>query len=160
MPLTNSFIGVNRRSLVLGALALGSLSLALAKDEQTLTIQVWKDPNCGCCRDWISHIEKNGFSVKVMDEGNPSARSELGVPVKYASCHTALVAGYFIEGHVPALDIKKMLAQKPIALGLAVPGMPLGSPGMDGGVYGGRRDPFKVLLIQKDGSASVYNSYS
>ena len=160
MPLTNSFICVNRRSLVLGALALGLSSLALARDKQNLSIQVWKDPNCGCCRDWISHIEKNGFSVKVMDEGKPSARSELGVPEQYASCHTPLVAGYFIEGHVPVLDIKKMLAQKPNALGLAVPGMPLGSPGMDGGVYGGRRDPFKVLLIQKDGSASVYNSYS
>ena len=87
-------------------------------------------------------------------------RSRLGMPQKYGSCHTALVQGYVIEGHVPAADIRRLLKEKPKALGLAVPGMPIGSPGMDGPAYVGQRDPYKVLLIQKDGSVEVFNSYS
>ncbi len=82
------------------------------------------------------------------------------MPQKYGSCHTALVQGYVIEGHVPAEDIRRLLKERPDALGLAVPSMPLGSPGMDGPAYGGRRHPYQVLLVQKDGSAQVFNSYS
>ncbi|MGB3068409.1 MAG: DUF411 domain-containing protein [Ottowia sp.] len=125
-----------------------------------MPIQVWKDPNCGCCKDWITHLEENGFSVSVYDQGNNAARSRLGMPKKYASCHTALVQGYVIEGHVPASDIRRLLKEKPAGLGLAVPGMPVGSPGMDGPAYGDRRDPYQVLLIQKNESAIVFNSYT
>ena len=96
----------------------------------------------------------------MIDQGNNAMRSRLGMPQKHGSCHTALVQGYVIEGHVPAADIRRLLKEKPKALGLAVPGMPIGSPGMDGPAYGGQRDPYKVLLIQKDGSVEVFNSYS
>jgi hypothetical protein len=123
-------------------------------------IEVWKDPNCGCCGDWVVHLENNGFEVKVNDIGNAAARSRLGVQVKYGSCHTALVGGYAIEGHVPAADILRLLKERPLAVGLAVPGMPVGSPGMDGEVYGNRRDPYDVLLLAKNGEARVFNSYN
>lgn len=148
-----------RRRLLLGAMALGSFPL-VAVTAPRVPIQVWKDPNCGCCKDWITHLEENGFSVSVHDQGNNAARSRLGMPKKYASCHTALVQDYVIEGHVPASDIQRLLKEKPAALGLAVPAMPIGSPGMDGPTYGGRRDPYQVLLIQKNESATVFNSYT
>ncbi len=149
-----------RRTLLLGALALGISPLAAATAPQPIAIQVWKDPDCGCCGDWIAHLEKNGFTASTIDQGNDAARARLGMPQKYGSCHTALVQGYVIEGHVPAADIQRLLKEKPRALGLAVPGMPIGSPGMDGAVYNGRLDPYRVLLIHKDGSAEVFNSYS
>ena len=122
-------------------------------------IEVWKDPNCGCCKDWVTHLEKSGFKVKVNQSGNEVVRDRLGMPKQLGSCHTALVAGYAIEGHVPASDIKRLLKEKPTAVGLSVPGMPVGSPGMDGAVYGGRKDPFAVLLVSKNGSSRVYQGY-
>ena len=123
-------------------------------------LEVWKDPNCGCCQDWVDHMQANGFAVKVHATGNNAVRARLGLPPKLGSCHTALVGGYLVEGHVPASDVRKLLQQKPKALGLAVPGMPVGSPGMDGAVYGDRRDPYDVLLVAHDGSTRVFNSYN
>lgn len=123
-------------------------------------IQVWKDPNCGCCADWIDHVEAAGFPTAVFDHGNTAARRRLGMPAKYGSCHTARVGDYVIEGHVPAADIQRLLDEAPDALGLAVPGMPIGSPGMDGPAYGGRRDRYHVLLIRQDGSAGIFNTHS
>jgi hypothetical protein len=149
-----------RRVWLLGMLALGTTSIAVAAKPPAIPVEVWKDPNCGCCKDWIAHMEKNGFAVTVKDQGNNAARARLGMPQKFGSCHTAVVQGYVIEGHVPASDIQRLLKEKPQALGLAVPGMPVGSPGMDGAVYGGRRDPYKVLLVQKDGSSQAFNSYT
>lgn len=149
-----------RRALLLGMAALSATSIAVAAKPQSTALQVWKDPNCGCCKDWIAHIEKNGFAATVIEQGNSAARARLGLPQKYASCHTALVQGYVIEGHVPVADIQRLLRERPQALGLAVPGMPIGSPGMDGAAYGGRRDPYQVLLIGKDGSSRVFNTYS
>ncbi len=122
-------------------------------------VEVWKDPNCGCCKDWVLHLEQSGFVVQVFDTGNTQARKRLGIPEPLGSCHTALVAGYAIEGHVPAKDIRRLLREKPAALGLTVPGMPVGSPGMDGAVYQGRKDPYDVLLMAKNGSTSVFQSY-
>ncbi len=124
------------------------------------TMEVWKDPNCGCCKDWVSYLEKDGFKVVVHDTGNTVMRRRLGLPMKYASCHTALIGGYVVEGHVNATEIRRMLKEKPAALGLSVPGMPVGSPGMDGPVYQGRRDPYDVVLVHKDGSHMVYQSYN
>lgn len=160
MPSSTSHMNPRRRSLLLGAVLLGSSALPAVAAPQSVAIQVWKDPNCGCCKDWIAHLQQNGFTASVIDQGNNAMRSRLGIPQKYGSCHTALVQGYVIEGHVPAADIRRLLKEKPKALGLAVPGMPIGSPGMDGPVYGDQRDPYKVLLIQKDGSVEVFNSYS
>ena len=125
-----------------------------------LAVEVWKDPSCGCCHDWIAHMEANGFSFTVHDTGNNAVRTRLGLPQKLGSCHTALVGGYLIEGHVPASDVRALLQQKAKALGLAVPGMPVGSPGMDGAVYGNRRDPYDVLLVARDGSTRIFKSYN
>ena len=122
--------------------------------------EVWKDPGCGCCDDWAKHLEASGFKVKVHDGGHSAARVKLGVADAYASCHVALIGGYAIEGHVPAREIRRLLQEKPQAIGLSVPGMPVGSPGMDGPVYGERRDAYKVMLLTRDGKARVYQAYS
>jgi len=135
-----------------------------AAGKATPMVEVWKDPNCGCCKDWITHMEANGFATTVHDSGNSAVRTKLGLPERLGSCHTALVQGYLLEGHVPAADVHKLLAQKPKALGLAVPGMPVGSPGMDGPAYGGRKDPYDVLLVtsnlvNRDVGTQVFASY-
>ncbi|MBI5276785.1 MAG: copper-binding protein [Burkholderiales bacterium] len=146
-----------RRSLLI---ALGALPLAtFAQQPPKVLVEVWKDPNCGCCKDWVAHMQDNGFAVKVNDTGNAGVRTRLGIPQNLGSCHTALVGGYAVEGHVPAADIKRLLKEKPQAAGLTVPGMPVGSPGMDGAIYKGRKDPYDVLLVQKGGGTIVYASY-
>ena len=155
--------GVRRRQLAaLAAIAcVPSWALAQAAPGKTdALVQVWKDPNCGCCKDWVVHLEGSGFRTQVSDTGNAAIRSRLGMPQKLGSCHTALVAGYVIEGHVPASEIQRLLKEKPQSLGLSVPRMPVGSPGMDGPEYGGRKDPYEVLLVAKDGSTTVFQSYT
>jgi hypothetical protein len=147
-----------RRSLLLAAAALPLAARAQAPAK--VLVEVWKDPNCGCCGDWVQHLRDKGFAVKVNDTGNNAVRAKLGIPAKLGSCHTALVGGYAIEGHVPAQDIRRLLKEKPQAIGLTVPGMVVGSPGMDGAVYNGRRDPYDVLLVLKSGDSRVYASYN
>jgi hypothetical protein len=149
-----------RRRWLIAAAALASLPAAtrLWAAERT-RVEVWKSPTCGCCKDWVTHLEGHGFAVRVSDVGNTGMRGRLGIPAALGSCHTALVGGYAIEGHVPARDIQRLLAERPPAIGLAVPGMPIGSPGMDGPAYGGRRDRYDVLLLRKDGSTSVFASH-
>ena len=147
-------------SMGLGALAVGlGWTLQARAAAPKPLVEVWKDPNCGCCKDWMTHLERAGFDVKAHDKGNTAARAAFGMPQALGSCHTAKVQGYVIEGHVPAADIQRLLADKPQALGLAVPGMPIGSPGMDGPEYGGRRDPYSVLLVRKDGSTQVFSRH-
>ncbi len=151
-----------RRRLVGSALAaavVAAVSVPVRAADDLPTINVWKSPTCGCCKDWIRHLEDNGFPVTFHDEGNWDARERLGMPVKFGSCHTGEVDGYAIEGHVPASDIKRLLDEKPDAIGLSVPAMPRGSPGMDGPQYGGVIDPYDVLLIERDGTARVFESY-
>lgn len=123
-------------------------------------VEMWKSPQCLCCKDWATHLQSNGFSVNVHDEGNASARARLRIALQYGSCHTATVGGYAIEGHVPARDIRRLLAERPKGVGLAVPGMPIGSPGMDGPAYRGRSHAYDVLLLLTDGSARVYQHYA
>lgn len=151
-----------RRRHVLRAgsvLALALPLLAVARADGPL-VTVWKSPTCGCCKDWIKHLEAHGFRVQSHDTGNTDARARLGMPLALGSCHTAEVGGYAIEGHVPARELRRLLAEKPRAvIGLAVPAMPIGSPGMDGPEFGARRDPYDVLLVRKDGSSSPYQSY-
>ncbi|WP_424894796.1 DUF411 domain-containing protein [Tepidimonas sp. HKU79] len=142
-----------------GWIAASAAGLALAQAPEAPQVEVWKDPNCGCCNDWIRHLQAHGFRVRAHDVGNTAARQRLGMPQALGSCHTARVGGYVIEGHVPASDIQRLLRERPAALGLAVPRMPVGSPGMDGPEYGGRRDPYDVLLVQRDGTTRVYASY-
>lgn len=122
-------------------------------------VEVWKSPTCGCCGDWIKHLEKAGFRIKVHDIGNAQMRKAMRIDDRFGSCHTALVQGYALEGHVPAREIQRLLKERPQAIGLVVPGMPIGSPGMDGPAYNGRKDPYDVLLLAKDGKPSVYQSY-
>ena len=160
-PHTESITLSRRHALAMGALAIGiGWALSARAAQPKPLVEVWKDPNCGCCKDWMTHLESEGFAVKAHDKGNTAARAAFGMPQALGSCHTATVQGYVIEGHVPAADIKRLLANKPQALGLAVPGMPIGSPGMDGPVYGGRRDAYQVLLVRKDGSSQVFSNHN
>jgi hypothetical protein len=122
-------------------------------------LQVWKSPTCGCCGDWIAHMRDAGFEVEVHETGNAAARARLGLPAQYGSCHTALVEGYVVEGHVPAADVARLLRERPTALGLAVPGMPIGAPGMDGPAYGSRKDPFDTLLVERGGGHRVFAAH-
>ena len=150
----------NRRtSLLAAAVACAAWPALAASPKKSPVMQVWKDPNCGCCNDWVAILRREGFEVQTFDSGNTAMRQRLGMPMKFASCHTALIDGYVIEGHVNPSDIERLLVERPKALGLAVPGMPIGSPGMDGPEYGSRRDPYDVLLVQQDGSSRVYQSY-
>ena len=146
-----------RRGLLaaLAALPLG----AFAGDEPKLLVEVWKAPDCGCCEDWVQHLKANGFAVKLTNGGNDAMRARMGIPERLASCHTGLVGGYAIEGHVPAREIRRLLKEKPQAVGLTVPGMPVGTPGMDAPVYQGRKDPYDVLLVTRGGATKVYASY-
>jgi hypothetical protein len=119
-------------------------------------VDVYKTRTCGCCAKWVDHLKANGFAPRVMDVPSTAEyRKQYGVPEQLLSCHTAVVGGYSIEGHVPAADIHRLLKQKPKAKGLAVPGMPAGSPGMETG----RRDAYSVLLFNTDGSTSVFQKY-
>ena len=151
-----------RQWLAAACAALAAPTLWAARADTA--VEVWKDPQCGCCADWIAHMQAEGFRVTVHESGNTAVRARLGLPARLGSCHTALAGGYLIEGHVPAADVKKLLAEKPKALGLAVPGMPVGSPGMDGPAYNGRKDPYDVLLVTRnvmnsDVSTRVFTSY-
>lgn len=119
------------------------------------SIEVYKSPQCGCCEKWISHLEKNGFKVTAHNqEDMQTIKSQFKIAPELQSCHTAVINGYFIEGHVPAEDIKKLLAEKPAIKGLSVPGMPAGSnvPGMEGGT---EKASFDVIAVG-DGSTNVY----
>lgn len=133
----------------------GAAPAAAASGRQMV---VYKSPTCGCCLAWADQMQAAGFDVEVrdVDDLGPIKR-QFGVPASSASCHTAQVGDYFIEGHVPAEDIERLLAERPAAKGLAVPGMPLGSPGME--VPDGRTQPYDVLLIGADGSSQVFASH-
>ena len=120
-------------------------------------ITVWKNPDCGCCKEWIAHLQKSGFEVLAKDVPDTAPiRQKLGLPAKFGSCHTAQMGAYVLEGHVPAQEVRRLLRDQPKAVGLAVPGMPIGSPGME---VGKRQDPYDVLLVLADGSSRVYQSY-
>ena len=122
----------------------------------TPPVVVWKSPTCGCCAKWVEHMEANGFKIAVRDQGNTAARKKAGIPLALGSCHTALVGGYAIEGHVPAADVRRLLKEKPDAIGLAVPGMPIGSPGME---QDGQRDRYDVLLVARDGKTRIFSTH-
>lgn len=120
-------------------------------------MEVYKSASCGCCGDWAKHLEINGFTVNVHNVANPSDyRERFGIPNELGSCHTAMVQGYAIEGHVPAADIKRLLAERPKAKGIAVPSMPPGSPGMDGPY----KASYDVMLVTADGRYTVYKHYN
>ncbi len=148
---------IARRSLLLAGLAAG---VARPIAAQTLpTIQVAKDATCPCCEGWVEYLRAEGFQVSVevlADDALDALKTEKGVPDAARSCHTANADGFVLEGHVPAPEIRRLLAERPAAIGLAVPGMPFGSPGMGPEA---EREAYDVLLIGKDGNISVFASY-
>lgn len=118
--------------------------------------EVFKSPYCGCCKKWVEHLRQNGFQVKTHDVNDvPAVRKQMGMPDRLGSCHTARMGGYVVEGHVPAADILRMLKEKPKALGLTVPSMPPGSPGMEST----RTIPYDTLLVRANGSVTVFTSH-
>ena len=126
---------------------------------EPIRVDVEKNANCGCCEAWIDHLEQNGFEVAARDlNGEALYQSKLdkGLSADLFSCHTGTVDGYVIEGHVPAADIERLLLERPHAIGLAVPEMPLGSPGMD---FGDTKEPYDVLLVRRDGTTEIFQSY-
>jgi hypothetical protein len=163
MPTYTRTMPKKRQTLYsLGALALAS-TMSFSRVAQAVRakplVEVWKSPTCGCCQDWIKHLEANGFQTKSYDLGNTAKRKEVGLPNALGSCHTAMVSGYVIEGHVPATEIYRLLKEKPVALGLTVPQMPIGSPGMDGPEYKGQKDRYDVLLVTRSLTVKTFASY-
>jgi hypothetical protein len=150
--------------LVIGTILIGLLGAVAAltrtagpAEAAGPVVTVYKNPNCGCCNQWVDHLRENGFQVEARNATDLARiKAERGVPAPLAACHTAVVDGYVIEGHVPADVIRRLLAERPEAAGLAVPGMPVGSPGME--VPGSFRpaEPYDVLLFQRGGGATVY----
>jgi hypothetical protein len=131
------------------------LDLSAARAEDAPAVKVWKDPNCGCCTGWVEHLRQSGFAVAVVEQADlTSIKAEAGIPAELASCHTARIDGYVLEGHVPAAAIRRLIKQRPEAIGLAVPGMPIGSPGMEGG----SPEVYAVILFGK-AQRSVYGRF-
>ena len=150
---------MNKIRLLMVVLLL-NLNFGLNAEEKAvepIEIEVYRSPTCGCCSKWMAHLKENQFVIKDnVTEDMQAIRDKYGVPKNMASCHTALVDGYVIEGHVPAADIKKLLKIKPAVIGISVPGMPSGTPGME---MGGRKDPYKVVSFDKENKYKVFNSY-
>jgi hypothetical protein len=149
---------ITRRSLLAGSAGVALFGSAQPSAAQALPrIVVTKDPSCGCCAGWVEHLRASGFAADVVESAELNrVKARLGVPQELASCHTAEVGGYVVEGHVPADAIKRLLAEKPAAKGLAVPGMPVGSPGMK--VEGTAPETYEVVLFG-DGKRATFARY-
>lgn len=147
---------MHAKRLLLTVLFSFVLGASAHAEEPTLpSVTVYKSASCGCCRLWVQHLVRAGFPVQVKNVGNLNpVKQRAGIPVGLGSCHTAEVGGYFVEGHVPAQDIKRLLREHPRAKGLVVPGMPAGSPGME--VPSGQVRPYEVLLVADDGKTSSF----
>ena len=153
-PVRTFALGVSFLALALTTGAAPASSVGAAPKKPTIT--VYKDPGCGCCKSWIAHLIKHGYRVDAKDTPEMTGiKRSLGVPDGLTACHTAIVNGYLIEGHVPAADIARLLEEKPKVAGLAVPGMPMGSPGMEGP----RTQHYQVLSFDKAGKTKVFASY-
>jgi len=145
-------------ALLISAGVVGAGSLLLGqKSAHAADVVVYKSPTCGCCKKWVSYLEQNGYAVEVHNESRSqlsSIKAGMGVPGDLQSCHTAKIGGYIIEGHVPADVIARLLKEKPQIKGLAVPGMPMGSPGMEGP----RKDSYDILALEENGKTSIFAS--
>ena len=150
----NSQFEIDRRRFLAASAAVLLAGPAFAARD---VLEVYKSPNCDCCTKWIEHLRANAFEVKAYDVADTTvSRAKLGVPQALGSCHSARVGDYLIEGHVPARDIQRLLRERPGAAGLAVPGMPRGSPGMEADI----KDPYDVLLFQLNGRYTIYQRYN
>ena len=139
-------------------LALAVAGCGTAAEQAPVAIAVFKDASCGCCSQWVEHVKANGFDPTATNVDDLDAvKAKYNVPRRAQSCHTAIVEGYVVEGHVPAAEIRRLLKERPAIAGLAVPAMPVGSPGME--VPGVKPQPYDVLALNKDGTTTVYASY-
>lgn len=149
---------MNRRRIIIGLFASVTSIRAAAANDPNPVVNVYRSPGCGCCKGWADHLGKAGFATILIElDDLAETKRRAGVPAAFEACHTALVEGYFVEGHVPAADIRRLLAERPKARGLAVPGMPVGSPGME--VAGVAAERFETLLIALDGSPRTFASH-
>lgn len=148
-----------KRAFYLGVIIFAcalSARVSLGQSQPTMTVQ--RDPGCGCCLNWVAHLQKAGFKVLVTESPVMDAvKDQKGVPKTVRSCHTGVVDGYVIEGHVPAADIQRLLKERPAVVGLAVPGMPAGSPGME--MSNGSKQPYDVIAFDKAGKTTVFASH-
>lgn len=147
---------LRRLRLLLPVLLLSWPGMPALAGDVAPTVQVYKSPTCGCCDKWIEHLRAEGFAVEATDVSDlRRVKAENGVPPRLTACHTAFVGGYYVEGHVPASDVARLLEERPAVAGLAVPGMPEGSPGMEG------PDPerYDVLAVERDGSVRVFSTH-
>ena len=153
-------VPLNRREMLLFSSSVIIAAPLIAIASQTdLNLYVVKDPQCGCCTTWVDILKSEGFNITIESRSGDFLRDfkiKNGIPEVMMSCHTAQIGGYFIEGHVPAREIKRLLKEQPIALGLAAPGMPLGSPGMG---PGDQREAYDIFVVGKDGKAKVFQHY-
>ena len=139
-------VGSRRAFLVGAAVAVASFPATAESQPSSAVMVVTKDPSCGCCSGWVEHVRSAGFQVEVIESSDLAPlKARLGVPARLAACHTAQIEGYVLEGHVPALAIKRLLTDRPAAIGLAVPGMPVGSPGME--ISGAADERYEVILF-------------
>lgn len=140
--------------------ALGAIVVARLAHAAPGRVEVYKSPTCGCCAAWVDHMTRAGFVVEARDVDQDTLyalKARSGITPELASCHTALIQGYVLEGHVPASDVIRLLAEHPAALGLVVPGMPIGSPGME---MGHQREAFDTLLLRRDGTTGVFERHA
>jgi len=148
---------MNKIKLIIVLMLLTLNVYAEEKLVETLEIEVYRSPSCGCCSKWLAHLKENQFDVKdYLTNDVQAIKDKYGVPQNMASCHTAIINGYVVEGHVPAADIRKLLKLKPAVIGISVPGMPVGTPGME---MGGRKDAYKVISFDKNENYQVFSSY-
>jgi hypothetical protein len=141
-------------------LSFGLVALVYAQRPTTPSMEVFKSPTCGCCSKWVEYARQAGFAVKVTDlddDALDAVKTKNGVPRTAQSCHTALVGGFVVEGHVPLAEVHRLLKEKPAVIGIAVAGMPTGSPGME--VPGGRVQPYNVISFDKQGNTKVFASF-
>jgi len=145
--------------LIVPAFVIFAVVVAVAQRPASPVVEVYKDPGCGCCSLWADHLKAAGFTVKVTEKADlDQFKTAHGVPEKARSCHTALVGGYVLEGHVPAADVQRLLKGRPAVVGIAVPGMPIGSPGME--VKGMKAQAYDVVSFDKQGATKVFSSYN
>ncbi len=149
---------ISRRLLIGSAVAFGLTGAARAQASGPRALAVYKSPTCACCDGWVTHMRQAGFAVTVHVVADPgTVRRARGMPDAMASCHTGVIGGYLVEGHVPAADVVRLLAERPDAVGVTAPGMPMGSPGME--TPDGRKQPFDTLLVLRSGRTRVFGRH-
>ncbi|MAI32362.1 MAG: metal-binding protein [Rhodopirellula sp.] len=149
---------MKKHTLAFGLMAALGFSTTALAGGAAQSIHVYKSPTCGCCGDWIDHLEENGFKVTATDTNDMGRiKADAGLIAGLGSCHTAFISDYVIEGHVPAEDIKRLISEAPRAKGLSVPGMPIGSPGME---MGDRKDHYKVILFNESGQTRIFSEHN